>query len=423
MLHQIRIAAGCFLILLSTGCTVQLPVSIQTTPSAGAGTECPSPTADQKLVHSEAAGYCFLIPAGFEAELFDQSTSVLVRAPVTSEGHRERLILWAEEALGRSLAQVTEQTRLDYAIPGLEGEVSDNVNVGGIPATIISGLTGQDPNRRVLVVHDGLAYKMMFIPDHPGMGQAYEEMETLFTAVMESFTFIPSTIQTEVLFQGRQEGGYPANAALSWEHRVYADGGAVAQCSRLFIAEDGTTWAGTCEHVDVQAPDAPFQWDEIQNRFAPIVFRGGAWDLLLAGKGDIYHPVWVQALGAWAEASYGETVSGRTGAAARTALSWWLGEADGEEGLCQHLVVLGHGYAYANLDQCEGGTSRTVAEGWLETSEMAAFSGWLYTAAPTYVEDNYLDGRGEQELSGDEINQLGQWAQQVYQTLQTDDVQ
>lgn len=384
-------------------------------------TDCSQPIADQALVRNEAAGYCFTIPVGYEAEFSEDTTGVVVRAPVTSAGDRVRLLLYVEKALGRSLAQVTAQTLADYAIPGMEGEVSSNVSVGGEPATVIRKLPGQDPNRRVMVVHDGRVYEMMFIPDHPEMGQAYEEMEALFTAVMDSFTFIPPTAPMGMPLPSWQEGGYPADAVLSWERRIYNyNGGTIAACQRLAIAADGTTWAGSCEGVEVEVATAPFQWNEIRNRFAPIVFRGGDWDLFLAGQGDIYHPAWVQALGAWAQVSYGETVSGRTSATARMALSWWLGEVEGEAGRCKHLVVLSHGYTYANVDPCAGGDSQTVAEGWLETAEMAAFDRWLNSAPPTYVEDSYLDGRGEQELSQEEIEQLAQWAQQVYQRLVED---
>jgi hypothetical protein len=427
MLNRIKMMFGLLLlVLLLAGCVAPLPVSLGAVPSTPVAVEeagddaqaaCPEPTAEQVLVHNEAAGYCFTIPAGYEAEYFEATGSVVVLAPATTEGHRERLFIDMQEALGRSLDQVTEQALTDFSIPGMEVEGPSAVTVGGEPATLLGNLPGQDLNRRLLVVHDGRVYQMMFIPDDPAMAEAYTEMETLFAAVMDSFTFIPPTAPMGLPLPATQESGYPADAALSWERRIRGDGGAIAECHRLAIAADGATWAGSCEQADVETQEAPFQWTEILDRFAPFVYRSGEWDLVFAGQGDIYHPVWQRALVAWAQISYGETVSGQVSATSRTALSWWLGEEEGEEGLCRHLVVLSHGYAYANVDPCAGGETQTVAEGWLETAEMEAFHGWLYSTAPTYVEDNYLDGRGEQELNQEATEQLTQWAENVYQRL------
>jgi hypothetical protein len=120
---------------------------------------------------------------------------------------------------------------------------------------------------------------MMFMPDDPDMEQAYEEMEMLFAAVMESFRFMPPTAPMGLPFPNGQESGYPADAALSWERRILEAGGVAAECQRLVIATDGTTWAGSCEEVDVEASAAPYQWEEIVSRFAPFVYRSDEWDL------------------------------------------------------------------------------------------------------------------------------------------------
>ena len=258
---------------------------------------------------------------------------------------------------------------------------------------------------------------MMFVPDDPERGQPNEEMETLFAAVMASFTFIPPTNPTGLPLPQSQGSSYPADAAFSWQRRILGDGGVVMECRRLDIEADGATWAGSCEQAGVQAADAPYQWHEILNRFTPFVYKGGDWDLVFAGQGDVYHPVWQQALAAWARSATAKPRAERVSAAARTALSWQLGAVEGETAQCRQLIVLSHGYAYANVVPCQGGDVQTITEGWLETAEMIALDNWLYTAGPTYVEDNYLDGRGEQELSDEEITALATWGQDLYQRL------
>lgn len=428
MFHRVKSMFGLLLLLvLLGGCVMPLPLAPQgqlpvATTVAGEETQdaCPEPTADQTWVRNEAAGYCFLIPDGYEAVTFEETYGVVVYAPATTPGHRERLLIEVQDALGRSLEQVTEQVLADTTIPGMAPEIDETRTVGSAAATVIGKLPGQDLNRRLLTVHNGRVYQLMFVPDDPDMAQAYAEMETLFALVTDSFTFIPPTAPMGLPLPGGQESGYPADAALSWEQRILGDGGAVTECHRLAVAADGTTWAGSCDQAEVETQAAPFQWAEILERFAPFVYKSGEGDLIFAGQGDLYHSAWQRALVAWAQISHAETVSGRVSATSRTALSWWLGEVEGETGVCRHLIVLSHGYAYANADPCTGGETETVAQGWLTTEEMAAFDGWIYQAAPTYAEDSYLDGRGEQELSQDELAQLAEWAETLYQRLVTD---
>lgn len=104
-------------------------------------------------------------------------------------------------------------------------------------------------------------------------------------------------------------------------------------------------------------------------------------------------------------------------ATSRTAMSWWVGEVEGESGLCHHLVVLDDGTAYANVDPCQGGDNVSTVVGAL-TEEEKAFFDELYTqGAVTYVENNYIDGQGEMILEADQIAALDAWAQTVYARL------
>jgi hypothetical protein len=52
-------------------------------------------------------------------------------------------------------------------------------------------LTGEDVNRRVLFVHDGLLYDLYFAPSDPANADVYGRLETLYKQVIGSFTFIP----------------------------------------------------------------------------------------------------------------------------------------------------------------------------------------------------------------------------------------
>lgn len=375
--------------------------------------DCPTPTADSEQWRNEGAGYCLLLPAGFEAQLYEENNSAVVLAPAGTGGHRERLFITVEDALGRSLEQVAEQVLTDHLIPDMEYELSPDAELAGGAAFVIGKMAGQDLNRRVIAVHDGRVYTLIFIPDDAEQQPANAEMETLYQAVMASFAFIPPTQPMGI----PSPDGYPADAAFSWQRRILGDGGAVAECQRMDISAEGETRLGTCTELQTELAETPVQWEEILARFQPFNYTSGDFDLRFAGQGDIYDPAWSRALGRWAQNSYGEMSSGRVSAAGRTAVSWWLGEAEGQAGMCKHLIVLDYGYAYANIDPCGGGDNVSTSGGWLETPEMQRFDGLLYGYATTYDADNYFTGLGEQVMGAAELEQVQVWAEQIFERL------
>jgi len=185
-------------------------------------------------------------------------------------------------------------------------------------------------------------------------------------------------------------------------------------CHRLQITTQGQAFFGPCngEQAEVDfvtnqnggltamlAHFAPFQADTPQGR---ITFNG---------QGAESGPAWERALSSWAQFTYAELASGRTGAANRTVLAWNLGEQTGQ---CQMLLVLAHGYATAGLTPCEGGQMQVLANGWVDTAEWEQFDAWLHNRAPFYQDNNYLDGRGAAEMTTGEAAALAAWAKEVY---------
>lgn len=379
------------------------------------GDACSGAAEGSQPVQNEAAGYCLSIPAGFEARLMDENRSAIFFAPATTPGHRERLFITVQDALGRSLAQAAEQVLTDYLIPDMEYELSPDAELGGGPAFVIGKLPGQDLNRRVIAVHDGRIYTLLFIPDDAGQQPANREMEQLYQQVMASFTFVPPTQPMGI----PSSNDYPADAIFSWERRILGDGGAVAECQRMDISADGETRLGMCAELQLKVAETPVQWAEILGRFQPFIYESGDFSLRFAGQGDIYDPAWSRALARWAQSSYGEMSSGRISAANRTAVSWWLGEVDGQAGQCRHLVVLDYGYAYANIDPCIGGENVTTQGGWLQTHEMQTFDGLLYGYATGYEKENYFSGLGEQVMGEAELKQIDGWAAQIFERLRS----
>jgi hypothetical protein len=66
--------------------------------------------------------------------------------------------------------------------------------VAGQPAVVVDKVPGQEINRRVLFVHDGLLYDLMFMPADPAVGDAFAAMNALQQQVLGSFTFLPAGV-------------------------------------------------------------------------------------------------------------------------------------------------------------------------------------------------------------------------------------
>ena len=65
------------------------------------------------------------------------------------------------------------------------------VTIGYEPAARLDGVPGQDLSRQVIAVHDGRAYKLVFVPADEAQGDVYHEMEALYELAVRSFRFLP----------------------------------------------------------------------------------------------------------------------------------------------------------------------------------------------------------------------------------------
>ena len=94
-------------------------------------------------------------------------------------------------------------------------------------------------------------------------------------------------------------------------------------------------------------------------------------------------------------------------------MSWFFGQMPDQAQVCEHLTVLSYGYAYAETANCEGGEIIDATGDWLTDAEMIQLDQWLYGRAPLYVERNYLDGQGHEQMSEAEAIAVAQWAATV----------
>lgn len=162
-----------------------------TTPQAEdqAAAGCPEPAAGTSLLQNPEHGYCLLYPATYTVEKPNENETVLVVGSLLNVAD-PRVHIEVSEAAGRAAAEVAGQLEAEASIPGLEVKRS-SVTIGGEEAIVLDNLPGQDINRRVLLVHEGRLYNLMFAPASSDAGEVYERMEELYSLIVSSFTFLP----------------------------------------------------------------------------------------------------------------------------------------------------------------------------------------------------------------------------------------
>jgi hypothetical protein len=97
-----------------------------------------------------------------------------------------RVEIAVEAANGRTAAELADQVALDFSLEGEPGAVS----IGGVHATMLDKLPGQEINRQLFFDHQGLIYRLTFLPADENLA-AYEAMAQLCDMVLASFAFIP----------------------------------------------------------------------------------------------------------------------------------------------------------------------------------------------------------------------------------------
>lgn len=94
-------------------------------------------------------------------------------------------------ANGQTAAQAADAAQADAETVMGAGKVPrSTATVGGEQAVVLNNLPGQDINRRVYVVHNGVLYVFMFYPLDPNNAAQGQAMEPLYQTVISSFHFL-----------------------------------------------------------------------------------------------------------------------------------------------------------------------------------------------------------------------------------------
>jgi hypothetical protein len=161
-----------------------IPVSESVT----AADECVAPKADEQQILSEAFGYCFLAPADFTYEQPSETNANLFFGSMMDVEH-PKLMIEVSDAGGRTAAQAADE--LVASFEGFEIPRTFGDMLGYETAERLDGVPGQDLGRVLLVTHNDRLYRLTFVPNDPTQTGVYEQMEALFTQVLNTFRFLP----------------------------------------------------------------------------------------------------------------------------------------------------------------------------------------------------------------------------------------
>jgi hypothetical protein len=204
-------------------------------------TRCPAVTDTlQRLVVPEGR-YCLGYPSEYKVEKPGAGETILVIGGLL-DATNPRTHIRVVDAAGLTAEAAAQKVVEDFKDFTLERSA---VTVAGESGVLLDKVPGQDINRRVLFVHDGLLYDLTFAPADPGAGDAFAGMKALQNQVLGSFTFLPSGF-------GMENDCLTASASLQ-AHRDPARGYCMLYPTGYFVqqtnANEAVFYSGSLQDV------------------------------------------------------------------------------------------------------------------------------------------------------------------------------
>jgi hypothetical protein len=136
---------------------------------------------------SDRLGLCFSYPQGY-TQL--PSTDIVEIVAPDNPGTDMKGLFWIEisDAYDRTAEVIADQD-MTYASGVDVGRWT--VTLDGEQAVVLDGMPGQDPQRRVYVVHQQTLYVLAFMPTRSENKAVGDQVEALYDAVMNSWTWSP----------------------------------------------------------------------------------------------------------------------------------------------------------------------------------------------------------------------------------------
>ena len=156
---------------------------------------CAFPTDTDLLFTLEDAtvpyGLCFLYPADFTVTQGQVPNTWYFTGTPYGSGEKvaATVELYLESANGKTLEQYAADT-ITQAAPGLKVESSMIYLMPDfVPAIKAEGLPELVNSRMLYIVHNNIAFTLTFMPNEPGLGEAWIDMERIYNDVNNTWVF------------------------------------------------------------------------------------------------------------------------------------------------------------------------------------------------------------------------------------------
>lgn len=148
---------------------------------------CPEPAEGTDLLSNDRFGYCFLYPDTYTLVETERGDLLVIDSVMNHVD--PRVDVTVVDAAGRSATDAAETTLAELPA-GVVIEQSA-VTLDEVTAVVVDNVPGQEISRLVFVVNDDRLYQLTFTHSNPDLGEAYTQMQNLYTVVTNSFHFLP----------------------------------------------------------------------------------------------------------------------------------------------------------------------------------------------------------------------------------------
>ena len=138
-----------------------------------------------RLLINSVHQYCLQYPAEYDVFFPNESEMMMVKRYVLSIS-KPSVSITVEPAGDVTLEGAADQ------IAGVE-VIRQPLTIGGEAAIMLDGLSGQDPNRQVVILHNGHLYNLYLLQMNKNQPELYAQAEIPYSTVIGSFNFRPDT--------------------------------------------------------------------------------------------------------------------------------------------------------------------------------------------------------------------------------------
>ena len=137
-------------------------------------------------------GYCFTYPSRFERQTSPTGQPQLFGPALDQnlDALRASMALEVEVAVKDArLSEIVDRYVQQFAGMNIPAIVRTPIVLGGEPAEMLEVVPGREGSRDVFMLHDGTLYHFMFMPSVRDFPLAKNDVDELYQAVTQSFTF------------------------------------------------------------------------------------------------------------------------------------------------------------------------------------------------------------------------------------------